>query len=304
MTRDSASVDSTSMLDSDYRAFWWNDDFIELLASRLGLADATNVLDVGCGVGHWSATLAPHLSRASRLIGVDATETLLARARSRLTDFFPADRLELHHARAERLPFDDESFDFVTCQTLLIHLADPLAAVREMRRVTRHGGTILAVEPHILAHQVVPHTHSPVEVEYWIERVHFFLTCMRGREALGHGNFLVGERVPNFLREAGFAEVRGWLSDKVTLVTPPYDDDEGASLINSIRDLHERAAYPFPREVGRRYYVAGGGAPEEFDSAWKRRRDDQAAFLQLCDEGIGSATVSQLLYLVAGRALT
>jgi SAM-dependent methyltransferase len=297
-------ADCTSMLDEAYRSLWWNEDFVDLLARRVRLADAEDVLDVGCGAGHWSAVIAPHLAATARLTGIDAEQSLLERARARLSPRLGARQLELLHGRAEQLPFDDGTFDLVTCQTVLIHVPDPLAVLREMRRVVRPGGTILVVEPNNLAGQLVPHSRAPApgDLAYWLDRVGFWLTCVQGRIALGHGDLALGERVPELLREASFAEVRAWLADKVALVHPPYGDDEQQALLESIRDLYERADYPFPRELGRRYFLAGGGSPEDFDAMWQQRRDDQARFLELEREGGVSATVGQLLYVVAATA--
>ena len=56
-------------------------------------------------------------------------------------------RFRYRVADAKTLPFPDASFDLVTCQTLLIHLADPSAVIAEMARVARPGGLVLAAEP-------------------------------------------------------------------------------------------------------------------------------------------------------------
>lgn len=45
------------------------------------------------------------------------------------------------------LPFTDGAFDMVTCQTVLIHIAEPKAAFKEMMRSTKPGGLVLTVEP-------------------------------------------------------------------------------------------------------------------------------------------------------------
>jgi hypothetical protein len=149
----------------------------------------------------------------------------------------------------------------------------------------------------------MPHSHSPVDdVEYWIDRVRFYLTCLQGRRALGHGDLAIGERIPDLLRAAGFADVRAWLADKVALLTPPYDEDENRAALDVIRDHYEHETYPFPREIGRRYFLAGGGAPEDFDAAWQRRRADQAQLLELVAEGVVSGTAGRLMYVVAATA--
>ena len=83
---------------------------------------------------------------------------------------------------------------------------------------------------------------------------------------------------------------------------PGYHDPYSHALLALIQGLYDRAEYPFPKERGRANLVAGGGAPEDFEAAWQRRRDDQAHFLALTREGAVSATVVGQLYAIAATA--
>lgn len=55
----------------DTRDHWWNLDFLRLMAKRWRLDGVRDVLDVGCGVGHWGMLLASVMSEDVRVIGVD-----------------------------------------------------------------------------------------------------------------------------------------------------------------------------------------------------------------------------------------
>jgi ubiquinone/menaquinone biosynthesis C-methylase UbiE len=57
----------------------------------------------------------------------------------------PSDLLTFVQGDATRIPLPDNSFDVVTCQTLLMHLAKPLDALREIRRILRPGGLLVCV---------------------------------------------------------------------------------------------------------------------------------------------------------------
>jgi ubiquinone/menaquinone biosynthesis C-methylase UbiE len=91
-------------------------------------------LDAGCGDGRYLAALAPELP--ARRAGVDISERILETARRRVDGDFRQGNLE-------GLPFDDGAFDLVLCSQVIEHVLDGDAAVRELARVLRPGGTLL-----------------------------------------------------------------------------------------------------------------------------------------------------------------
>ena len=91
------------------------------------------LLDVGCGTG-W---LAEHFADWT---GVDGSPDAVAAARERNREVVLADV-------DEPLPFEDGRFDGVVLKDLLEHVRDPVAVVREARRVLRPGGTVFASSP-------------------------------------------------------------------------------------------------------------------------------------------------------------
>ena len=136
---------------SDYRDHWWNNDFLELMATRWGLREYSSLLDVGCGEFHWSSLLSPHM-KSPNVIGIDNDSKWSNNDLSKIRKkFHNVNRLELLFGSAESIPFPDNSFDVVTCQTVLIHVADPAGVIREMKRVTKKGGIVICAEPNNMA---------------------------------------------------------------------------------------------------------------------------------------------------------
>ena len=62
----------------------------------------------------------------------------------------PPDLWKVVRGDATEIPLPSESFDVVTCQTVLMHLAQPADALREMLRILRPGGLLVCVEPNNL----------------------------------------------------------------------------------------------------------------------------------------------------------
>lgn len=93
----------------------------------------TRMLDVGCGSGLFCGVA--H-ERGLDPVGIDAAEPLLAIARER----FPGIRFD--QGDMEALPYPDASFDLVTGNNSFQYAADPVAALREARRVMKASGTL------------------------------------------------------------------------------------------------------------------------------------------------------------------
>ena len=94
-------------------------------------------LDVGCGPGALTAELVARVG-ADNVVAVDPSESFVAAARSRLPG------VDVRQAMAEELPFADGEFDVSLAQLVVHFMADPVAGLREMARVTRRDGLVAA----------------------------------------------------------------------------------------------------------------------------------------------------------------
>ncbi|KAF9631890.1 S-adenosyl-L-methionine-dependent methyltransferase [Lasiodiplodia theobromae] len=116
------------------------------------------VLDVGCGPGTITTDLATIVagpsspssssndSRDGHVIGIDYSVSVLAVARAHTERMgVSSDAVSFQQADAYALPFADGAFDVVHANQVVQHVADPVRAVREMRRVARPDGGIVAL---------------------------------------------------------------------------------------------------------------------------------------------------------------
>ena len=76
----------------DTRDYWWNADFLELIGKRLEFDRVSDVLDVGCGVGHWGRVLAKVLPGGAHVRGVDRDPLWVEKAELRAAALGLADR--------------------------------------------------------------------------------------------------------------------------------------------------------------------------------------------------------------------
>ncbi len=102
------------------------------------------ILDLACGTGAVSRTLARHLAPGARIEAVDIAPPMLDLASVLIARDGVADRVSLHLASAAELPFGDASFDHGFCQQGVQFFPDKVAALREVGRVLKPGAMFTA----------------------------------------------------------------------------------------------------------------------------------------------------------------
>ena len=253
---------------SDLRDQWWGQDYLELVAKRLQLPHRQSVLDVGCGQGHWGQRLLPLMQDGAVLEGIDQERDWVSRAQERSRSLGLAERCHYCQGDATELPYEDESFDLVTCQTLLMHLADPMAALREMLRTLKPGGTLLLAEPSNTSNQfstdTVNRTLSPADIS---EIANLLLSCSRGRASLGRGDDSIGDVLPVMLSRLGLQDIRSFQNDRTSDVLPPYSEVIRAQLDEETG--HAKSGFwLWNKDDARSLYEAGGGEMTRFERGY------------------------------------
>lgn len=140
--REAAFYDDRFLISYDRIGAAVERDLVRLLGERPKVARA---LDVACGTGYLAIGLAAG-GMADEVDACDLSMEMLRRTRANAAIAGAGVRLAL--CDAERLPYPDGTFDLVVARGALHHVPDPLAGMREMRRVLRAGGTaIVLAEP-------------------------------------------------------------------------------------------------------------------------------------------------------------
>lgn len=159
------------------------------------LGAGVSVLDVGCGPGTITADLAV-LVAPGRVTAVEVTDTALELARTEASgrgstniDFVVAD--------VHALGFPDDTFDVVHAHQVLQHVADPVHALQEMRRVCKPGGFVAARDSDYTGFIWFPQFPA---LDRWME------LYQRAARANG-GEPDAGRRMLSWARAAGFTDI-------------------------------------------------------------------------------------------------
>lgn len=283
------------------RDHWWRADQIAGVAKELRFESILSVLDVGCGLGHWTRVLANALPENTTFTGIDAEPSWIERATQLMATVAPQRQVKFQVGAAESLAFPDASFDLVTCQTLLMHVRDPGAVLREMVRVTAPGGVVLVAEATNVAGLLVESIALGDAPEQTADLLRFHLICERGKKALGEGSNLIGENLPALLREAGLDQIQVRQNNHAWPLVPPYDDPVQKMQSNEIQDAAARGAWIWDEATTRRYHLAGGGTPADFKTRWNQAIEQRRRLASALEAGTFSCAGGSLFYLAWGR---
>jgi len=204
---------------------------LRAMIDDLPLRVGDRVLDMACGDGVYSCWLAEHVAPHGQVVGVDIAPAFLELARQIAAHSLQAELIAFQQGDIAALPFDDGAFDLVWCAQSMYSLPDPLAALRELKRVTRPGGTLAVFENDTLHQMVLP---WPPELELAVRQAQ--LAALAEEKS---AKFFIGRDLCAAFNDAGIDSCR--ITSYTTVRHAPLDDDERCYLTGYLRDLGERA---------------------------------------------------------------
>ena len=168
----------------------------ELLHSDTVYPAGSKVLEAGCGVGAQTVILAKD-SPDAQFTSIDISQTSLEAA-AKVVAQEGIRNVTFQHADIFKLPFPEESFDYIFVCFVLEHLKDPMAALAHLYPVLKRGGSITAIEgDHGSTYFHPEHALASRTVQ-----------CLIDIQAQLGGNSLIGRQVYPLLKNAGFKDVR------------------------------------------------------------------------------------------------
>lgn len=205
----------------------------------LGIRPGDRVLDVGCGSGVVTREIARRVAPGGRVVGVDPSAALLAVAREIADRTDEGRHIEFRQGSALALPFADGSFDRVIAVTVLGHIPNGEAAIAELVRVARRGGTVGAFD---FDSDMTVFTHPDREMTRRIVAAASDATAVDGWMA---------RRTPLLLAAAGVPDVQ------VRAFFPVDSDAEGFYVGLAERSASAAVASGAVRDVDAAEWLAG-----------------------------------------------
>ena len=175
----------------------------QLYTTFLNIRPGQRIVDVGCGPGDFTRHLARLSNQKATILGIDANEKSIQAATIDTKKARLSQSVTYKLGDVYKIPLEDGYADLTCCRTLLMHLTEPIKAVKEMARVTKTGGSVAALEGGKMSAFYDPEdpTYSKLAEraeEAWIAGVR----KLEGKE------FRIGEKLPGIFQKAGCLRLR------------------------------------------------------------------------------------------------
>lgn len=273
-----------------------NDDYLEFLVTRVWKLDRPcRVVDFGCGAGRSGQMLMPLMPAGSTYTGIDQSAALLAEARRVFAD--SPYNAEFVEGDVHEVAFGDDSFDVAISQVVLMHIPDPMGAIREMIRVTRHGGMVITCDANrnaanalIYIDELDQQETVPLDMIQTINRE------IKRQTGVDHN---IGIKTPVLMHKAGLKNVQARISDCVRLVLPPIESAYDKAVFRAICDDGLGPAKPTDEERARlkdfhvKHGISEDAAEKEIDRELSqdfraKGRDYHTAYASLLSFSFGT----------------
>lgn len=242
---------------------------VDLLHHDTAYPPGSTVLEVGCGVGAQTTTLARRSPHA-RFTSIDVSADSLAKAK-RSVERAGLGNVRFQQADIFSLPFAAESFDHVFVCFVLEHLTRPNDALAILRGVLKPGGTITVIEGDHGSSYFHPESAAADAA----------IGCLVQLQRRAGGNALIGRQLYPLMVSAGFDDVR--VSPRMV-----YVDASRPGLVEGFTRRTFTAMIEGIREPA---IAAGLTTPERFDEGIRdlyRTAEDDGVFCYTFFKGVGS----------------
>ncbi|HVH15444.1 MAG TPA: methyltransferase domain-containing protein [Candidatus Angelobacter sp.] len=267
---------------------WINQLYISFLDVRPG----QKIVDVGCGTGDFTRYLARLSNQKAKILGIDSNEKSIRAAANDTKKARLSQSVSYKLGDVYKIPLNDGYADLTCCRTLLMHLTEPFKAVKEMVRVTKTGGSVVALEGGKMGV-----FYDPDDEEYSKLAERAYEAWVGGIRKLEGKEFKIGEKLPGIFQKAGLSDVKAEVQADAWLYSDPRRrlNDVKAELRFDYSIFKER------RRKDRKYLLAGGMSNSGITSYFKRLEGRTRELLSSDEKLRGNASVyAATFFLVSG----
>jgi ubiquinone/menaquinone biosynthesis C-methylase UbiE len=209
---------------------------LQQILDSLPLTPAMKVLDIACGNGFYTRRIAERLGPGGSVTGVDVNLAYLSEARRKAKLETGLTTIELVAASFDRLPFADDTFDFVWCAQSLHSLREPIAVLGHLARVLRPNGIVAVLENDTMHQVLLP---WPPQLELPLRAAELRALSADTRDP---SKYYVGRRLPVVLAAAGLVPLK--VTTRAIDRQAPFGEPERA-LLQSYLEQAERRVAPY-----------------------------------------------------------
>lgn len=221
----------------------------QLYTSFLNIKPGQKIVDVGCGTGDFTRHLARLSNKRATILGIDSNEKSIHAAITDTKKARLSQTVSYKLGDVYKIPLEDDFSDLTCCRTLLMHLTEPLKAVREMARVTRTGGSVVALEGGKMRA-----FYDPGDERYSKLAERAYEAWVNGVRKLEGKEFKIGEKLPGIFQKAGLSNIKAEVQADAWLYSDPR-----RTLSDVKAELHfDYSLFKERRRKDRKYLLAGG----------------------------------------------
>lgn len=286
------------------RDYWYNSDFLDLMAKRWQLSKYNSLLDVGAGRCHWAKLIAPYLKENAKVVALDNDKKWVNES-SNQKPFFEERKIDFYYleSKADDLPFEDNSFEVVTCQTLLIHVPNPEEVLKEMKRVLKPNGIIICAEPNnriqFLLKDYFTQELDTIEI---LKNVKHVLEYEKERINVSLGDDSYGDLLTYKMNQLGFSSIQSYLNDKLTPLYPNYDKQEQKETVLELLAMELELADDLD-DIQKKYFQSLRGDYDTYIKELNKIKYQSEFFNAIQSKKFFSSGV-ELTYLISATKLS
>jgi len=264
----------------------------QLYTTFLNIKPGQKIVEVGCGPGDFSRLLARLSNQKATVLGIDSNPKSIQAATVDTRKARLLQSVSYKLGDVYKLPLKEGYADLTCCRTLLMYLTEPLKAVKEMARITKTGGSVVAVEGGKMSA-----FYDPDDERYSKLAEHAQEAWISGIRKLEGKEFRIGEKLPGVFRKAGLSNIKAEVQADSWLYSDPR------RRLDDVKD-ELRFEYSFfieRKRKDRKYLLAGGMSNAQITSYYSRLEDRTRKLLSSDEELRNDASFyAATFFLVSG----